>query len=153
MSTPPEIKEYDTRIEEVRKEKEAAIDGQDFEGAASLRDKEQTLQDERNQKEQEIGRASCRERVQSTKVREAEDGIRDRNVTGVQTCALPISRPVLDCVFSACRRRRRSKNTTRVSKKSARRRKPPLTAKTSKALPHCAIKSRRCRTNATKKNK
>ncbi|HIY85579.1 MAG TPA: ATP-dependent Clp protease ATP-binding subunit, partial [Candidatus Yaniella excrementavium] len=53
MSTPPEIKEYDTRIEEVRKEKEAAIDGQDFEGAASLRDKEQTLQDERNQKEQE----------------------------------------------------------------------------------------------------
>ncbi|MDN5742535.1 MAG: ATP-dependent Clp protease ATP-binding subunit, partial [Yaniella sp.] len=35
------------------KEKEAAIDGQDFEGAASLRDKEQTLQDERNQKEQE----------------------------------------------------------------------------------------------------
>ena len=53
MSTPPEIKEYDTRIEEVRKEKEAAIDGQDFEGAASLRDKEQTLQDERNQKEQD----------------------------------------------------------------------------------------------------
>ncbi|MDN6499544.1 MAG: ATP-dependent Clp protease ATP-binding subunit, partial [Yaniella sp.] len=53
MSTPPEIKEYDARIEEVRKEKEAAIDGQDFEGAASLRDKEQTLQDERNQKEQE----------------------------------------------------------------------------------------------------
>src|SRR5699024_12584605 len=24
---------------------------------------------------------------------QAEDGIRDRNVTGVQTCALPISRP------------------------------------------------------------
>src|SRR5699024_11458738 len=44
---------YDTRIEEVRKEKEAAIDGQDLEGAASLRDKEQTLQDERNQKEQD----------------------------------------------------------------------------------------------------
>lgn len=53
MSTPPEIKEYDARIEEVRKEKEAAIDGQDFEGAASLRDKEQSLQDERNTKEQE----------------------------------------------------------------------------------------------------
>src|SRR5207249_9218205 len=27
---------------------------------------------------------------------QAEDGIRDRNVTGVQTCALPISRPVLE---------------------------------------------------------
>src|SRR5437868_11828745 len=29
----------------------------------------------------------------------AEDGIRDRNVTGVQTCALPIFRPLADkCV-------------------------------------------------------
>src|SRR5271167_1575211 len=27
---------------------------------------------------------------------QAEDGIRDRNVTGVQTCALPISRAELD---------------------------------------------------------
>src|SRR5699024_12220421 len=27
---------------------------------------------------------------------QAEDGIRDRNVTGVQTCALPISEPVDD---------------------------------------------------------
>ena len=53
MSTPPEIKEYDARIEKVRQEKEAAIDGQDFEGAASLRDKEQQLQDERNRKERE----------------------------------------------------------------------------------------------------
>src|SRR5699024_11791246 len=26
---------------------------------------------------------------------QAEDGIRDRNVTGVQTCALPISRPLV----------------------------------------------------------
>src|SRR5207249_6114065 len=29
---------------------------------------------------------------------QAEDGIRDRNVTGVQTCALPISRPVATVV-------------------------------------------------------
>src|SRR5438067_1836644 len=28
---------------------------------------------------------------------QAEDGIRDRNVTGVQTCALPISDAVIDC--------------------------------------------------------
>src|SRR5205823_11831437 len=27
---------------------------------------------------------------------QAEDGIRDKLVTGVQTCALPISRPLLD---------------------------------------------------------
>ena len=53
MLTPPEVKEYDARIEKVRQEKEAAIDGQDFEGAASLRDKEQQLQDERNLKERE----------------------------------------------------------------------------------------------------
>src|SRR6266540_6006330 len=38
---------------------------------------------------------------------QAEDGIRDRDVTGVQTCALPIS-PVLDQepVVDAARRRR-----------------------------------------------
>ena len=53
MTTPPEIKAYDSRIAEVRAEKEAAIDGQDFEGAARLRDQEQKLQDERAQKEEE----------------------------------------------------------------------------------------------------
>ncbi|QCU76860.1 ATP-dependent Clp protease ATP-binding subunit [Citricoccus sp. SGAir0253] len=53
MTTPPEIKEYDSRIAEVRAEKEAAIDGQDFEGAANLRDQEQKLTDERNRKEEE----------------------------------------------------------------------------------------------------
>src|SRR5690606_38623237 len=40
----------------------------------------------------EIGRASCREREYSESVDEAEDGIRDFHVTGVQTCALPIYR-------------------------------------------------------------
>ena len=53
MTTPPEIKAYDSRIAEVRAEKEAAIDGQDFEGAARLRDQEQKLQDERAQKEED----------------------------------------------------------------------------------------------------
>src|SRR5699024_6657837 len=38
---------------------------------------------------EQIGRASCRERVEMEVG--AEDGIRGRNVTGVQTCALPIS--------------------------------------------------------------
>src|SRR5699024_8196389 len=37
-----------------------------------------------------IGRASCRERRKNEENNEAEDGIRARNVTGVQTCALPI---------------------------------------------------------------
>src|SRR5690606_37079669 len=40
----------------------------------------------------EIGRASCREREEMEAAAEAEDGIRDFHVTGVQTCALPISK-------------------------------------------------------------
>ncbi|KNC19214.1 NDP-hexose 4-ketoreductase [Arthrobacter sp. RIT-PI-e] len=51
MTAPPELKEMDERIADARREKEAAIDSQDFEGAASLRDKEQKLQEERNEKE------------------------------------------------------------------------------------------------------
>ena len=43
MTAPPELREYDDRIAEARKEKECAIDGQDFERAASLRDKEKNL--------------------------------------------------------------------------------------------------------------
>ena len=43
MTAPPELREYDDRIAEARKEKESAIDGQDFEKAASLRDKEKNL--------------------------------------------------------------------------------------------------------------
>src|SRR5690606_35957888 len=45
------------------------------------------------QKRQEIGRASCRDSGETTAVHtaQAEDGIRDFHVTGVQTCALPIS--------------------------------------------------------------
>src|SRR5690606_26336545 len=38
-----------------------------------------------------IGRASCRERVWNDGDAEARDGIRGFHVTGVQTCALPIS--------------------------------------------------------------
>ncbi|WP_104181117.1 ATP-dependent Clp protease ATP-binding subunit [Arthrobacter sp. B0490] len=51
MTAPPELKEIDDRIADVKREKESAIDSQDFEGAASLRDKEQKLHDERSDKE------------------------------------------------------------------------------------------------------
>src|SRR5699024_11403850 len=34
---------------------------------------------------------------------QAEDGIRDRNVTGVQTCALPICYPVVNPTLSGSR--------------------------------------------------
>jgi ATP-dependent Clp protease ATP-binding subunit ClpC len=43
MTAPPELREFDDKIAAARKEKESAIDGQDFELAASLRDKEKTL--------------------------------------------------------------------------------------------------------------
>jgi len=51
MTVPPEIREYDEKIAAARKEKESAIDGQDFEKAASLRDKEKSLITEKADKE------------------------------------------------------------------------------------------------------
>ncbi|MDP6685861.1 MAG: ATP-dependent Clp protease ATP-binding subunit, partial [Candidatus Omnitrophota bacterium] len=42
MTAPPEMKDMEAEIEKIRKEKDAAIKGQDFEKAASLRDKEKT---------------------------------------------------------------------------------------------------------------
>ena len=43
MTAPAELRAFDEKIAEARKAKESAIDGQDFEGAAALRDKEKTL--------------------------------------------------------------------------------------------------------------
>ncbi len=43
MTAPADLREYDDKIAEVRQRKEAAIDGQDFELAARLRDEEKQL--------------------------------------------------------------------------------------------------------------
>ncbi len=43
---PPDLKELEAKLEEVRKEKEAAVQGQEFEKAARLRDKETKLKEE-----------------------------------------------------------------------------------------------------------
>jgi ATP-dependent Clp protease ATP-binding subunit ClpC len=43
MTAPPDLREYDEKIAGVRKEKESAIDSQDFEKAAALRDTEKQL--------------------------------------------------------------------------------------------------------------
>jgi ATP-dependent Clp protease ATP-binding subunit ClpC len=51
LSSPPELREFDEKIADVRTRKEAAIEGQDFEKAASLRDEEKTLLGERLQLE------------------------------------------------------------------------------------------------------
>jgi len=47
LSSPPELREFDDKIAAVRKQKEDAIEGQDFEKAASLRDEEKNLLAER----------------------------------------------------------------------------------------------------------
>ncbi len=53
MTAPPDLREFDERIANVRREKESAIDAQDFEKAASLRDREKTLLAEKAQREKE----------------------------------------------------------------------------------------------------
>ena len=51
MTAPAELREFDEKIASARKEKESAIDGQDFELAATLRDKEKTLITEKQEAE------------------------------------------------------------------------------------------------------
>ena len=51
MTAPPELRAYDDKIANARKEKESAIDSQDFERAAALRDNEKNLITEKAEKE------------------------------------------------------------------------------------------------------
>lgn len=51
MTAPAELREFDDKIANARKEKESAIDGQDFELAATLRDKEKSLIAEKQEAE------------------------------------------------------------------------------------------------------
>ena len=51
MTAPPDLREFDEKLAEVRREKESAIDAQDFEKAASLRDTEKQLQAKRADRE------------------------------------------------------------------------------------------------------
>ena len=53
MTAPPDLREFDDRIAVVRREKESAIDSQDFEKAAALRDDEKNLIAEKAQREKE----------------------------------------------------------------------------------------------------
>ncbi len=53
MTAPPDLREFDERIAAVRREKESAIDAQDFEKAASLRDREKTLLAQKADRERE----------------------------------------------------------------------------------------------------
>ena len=53
MTTPPDLQDLDTEIEDARRRKEEAIDAQDFEHAAALRDEEKQLIDRRSRREDE----------------------------------------------------------------------------------------------------
>ncbi|MYL65915.1 AAA domain-containing protein [Bacillus hwajinpoensis] len=52
-TAPPNLKELDKKLEEVRKEKDAAVQSQEFEKAASLRDSEQRLREQLEQTKKE----------------------------------------------------------------------------------------------------
>jgi ATP-dependent Clp protease ATP-binding subunit ClpC len=53
MTAPPDLREFDDKIGVVRKEKESAIDAQDFEKAAGLRDREKQLIAQKSDRERE----------------------------------------------------------------------------------------------------
>src|SRR5213075_1575960 len=52
MSAPPRYRELEEEIEKVRKDKEASIEAQEFEKAASLRDKERKLTQKKRELEE-----------------------------------------------------------------------------------------------------
>jgi ATP-dependent Clp protease ATP-binding subunit ClpC len=53
MTAPPELREFDEKVANVRRDKESAIDGQDFERAAHLRDSEKQLLARRSEREKQ----------------------------------------------------------------------------------------------------
>src|SRR5437773_1677730 len=53
MTAPPDLRDFDERIAQVRRDKESAIDAQDFERAAQLRDREKQLLTQKAQREKE----------------------------------------------------------------------------------------------------
>jgi ATP-dependent Clp protease ATP-binding subunit ClpC len=53
MTAPPDLRDFDERIAQVRRDKESAIDAQDFERAAQLRDSEKQLLGQKAQREKE----------------------------------------------------------------------------------------------------
>lgn len=57
MTAPPDLREFDEKIADARREKESAIDAQDFEKAASLRDREKQLVAQRAEREKKQWRS------------------------------------------------------------------------------------------------
>src|ERR1700716_4430698 len=55
MTAPPDLREFDEKIANVRRDKESAIDGQDFERAAHLRDSEKQLRAQKSERGKQWG--------------------------------------------------------------------------------------------------
>ena len=53
MTAPPDLREFDEKIADVRRDKESAIDAQDFEKAARLRDEEKQLLGQKSEREKQ----------------------------------------------------------------------------------------------------
>src|SRR6201747_678578 len=53
MTAPPDLREFDEKVANVRRDKESAIDGQDFERAAKLRDAEKQLLAQKAEREKQ----------------------------------------------------------------------------------------------------
>ncbi len=53
MTAPPDLREFDEKIADVRRDKESAIDAQDFERAAKLRDNEKQLLGQKSEREKQ----------------------------------------------------------------------------------------------------
>src|SRR6187401_1207570 len=73
MSAPPRYRELEDEIEKVRKDKEDSIEGQEFEKAASLRDKERKL----TQKKRELEESWRQNEAESEQPEVGEDEIAD----------------------------------------------------------------------------
>jgi ATP-dependent Clp protease ATP-binding subunit ClpC len=85
MTAPPGVKEVDDRLRRVRAEKEAAIEAQEFEKAAALRDKEKQVIAEKRAMEEEWLKPEARRLVEVTE-REIADVV--SMWTGVPVTAL-----------------------------------------------------------------
>ena len=66
MTRPPDVKEIEKEIEEIRVDKEAAIKAQDFEKAAALRDKEKQAKEKLEAHPRPNGASSAKRRSRSS---------------------------------------------------------------------------------------
>jgi ATP-dependent Clp protease ATP-binding subunit ClpC len=93
MTAPPGVREVDERLKQVRQEKEAAIEAQEFEKAAALRDREKQVLAEKRQMEEEWRKPDAQRIVEVTE-REIADvvsmwtGIPVASITEEETAKL-----------------------------------------------------------------